>query len=101
MSRKSGNRFSDKDMRKPNKSRAHPDSTQSGCALLVPIRCLVDGLSAHHGHRGGDVAQSRLLDAERIGAQDRKVSELAGLERALLAFVEGDIGAIDRGPAKG
>ena len=34
MSRKSGHRFSDKDMRKQKKkARAHPDSIQSGCAL--------------------------------------------------------------------
>jgi hypothetical protein len=35
MSRKSGNRFSDEDMRKRKESRAHPDSTESGCALAV------------------------------------------------------------------
>src|SRR5262249_24554579 len=28
-----GTRFSDKDMRKPKKTGAHPDSSQSGCAL--------------------------------------------------------------------
>src|SRR5712671_3342906 len=33
MSRKSGNRFSEKDMRKVNESRVHPDSTEPGCAL--------------------------------------------------------------------
>jgi hypothetical protein len=37
MSRKSGNRFSDKDMRKTKESRAHLDSIQSGCALgMIP-----------------------------------------------------------------
>jgi glycosyltransferase involved in cell wall biosynthesis len=35
MSRKSGNRFSDEDMRKIKESRAHPDPTESGCALAV------------------------------------------------------------------
>src|SRR5262245_47369341 len=34
MSRKSGNRFSDKDMRKTKESRARPDSIESGCALV-------------------------------------------------------------------
>ena len=33
MFRKSGNRFSEQNMRKIEKSRAHHDSTQSGCAL--------------------------------------------------------------------
>src|SRR6267142_2500981 len=33
MSRKSGNRFSDQDMRHVKESRAHHDSTQPGCAL--------------------------------------------------------------------
>ena len=35
MSRKSGYRFSEKDMRKLNNLRAHPDSTRTGCALML------------------------------------------------------------------
>jgi glycosyltransferase involved in cell wall biosynthesis len=35
MSRKNGNRFSDEDMRKIKGSGAHPDSTETGCALAV------------------------------------------------------------------
>jgi hypothetical protein len=33
MFRKSGSRFSERDMRQLKESRAHPDSTKSGCAL--------------------------------------------------------------------
>src|SRR6266849_6046740 len=36
MFRKSGNRFSEKNMHKIKESRAHHDSTRSGCALVSP-----------------------------------------------------------------
>src|SRR5262245_31199543 len=35
MSRKSGNRFSEQDMRQSNEAGAHPDSTQSGCVSTM------------------------------------------------------------------
>src|SRR5881628_3104773 len=38
MSRKSGNRFSEKAMRKMHETRAHPDSTRSGRALAAMAR---------------------------------------------------------------
>jgi hypothetical protein len=50
--------------------------------------------AALHGHVGGDVADTGFLHGERIGVQDREVGELAGLERALLVLVEGEIGAV-------
>ena len=37
---------------------------------------------------------------KRIGAQDRKIGKLAGLERTLLVFVKGQIGAVRRGTAQ-
>src|SRR2546429_7683024 len=63
-------------------------------SLSLPIGHLMHDLTAGHGHVGGDVADRRFRYSERIGAQNREVSELPRFERTLLVLIEGQIGAV-------
>jgi hypothetical protein len=65
---------------------------QTRAFSVEPVWAFVDGLPANHGHHRNDVAQPGLIDCEWIGSQEGEVGELAGLGRALLALVEGEIG---------
>src|SRR5262245_66266847 len=67
--------------------------SRTGRGSVMPVWGFMDDFPADHGHCSRDVAQPGLIDGERIGAQDGEVREFAGLQRALLAFVEGEIGA--------
>jgi len=57
-------------------------------------------LASDHSHVGGDVADGRFGDGQRIGTQDREVGELAGLEGALLVLIEGAVSAVLGGTAE-
>ena len=62
------------------------------CLRLIsaePVRRLVHDPAPDHRHQGFDVANANFLHGERVGAQDREVRKLAGLQRALSALVEG------------
>src|SRR5437667_80958 len=57
--------------------RATPPLRGGEFSLSLPIRHLMHDLTADHGHVGGDVPDRRFRYSERIGAQNRQVSEPA------------------------
>src|SRR5712691_482112 len=74
-----GNRFSDKDMRQLKESRAHPDSTQSGCALAVEKRARATSntmLGAFQcPSQVNRVAVSKRLDGRRLSQRIGRIDE--------------------------
>src|SRR5712691_5050894 len=62
--------------------------------LLRPVRGLAHDLAADHRQQRRDIRDLWFLHRQRIGAEHGEICELAGLERALLALVEGQIGAV-------
>src|SRR5580700_9750277 len=74
--------------------------TRSAQFSTRPVGRLVNNLAADHGHQRADVGDADLFDGERIGAEHREVGELAGLQRAFLGLVEGQIGAVVGGAAQ-
>src|SRR5262245_45568887 len=78
---------------------SRPITGQEFAVIHFPIRersrlFLMYDLAAYDGHVGGNVANSRFRHGQRIGTQDGEVGELPWFERTLLAFVEGEIGAV-------